>query len=190
MHTWKKCNRNNKKPETRNQKRLFLLMPKELHQITFEFNSEKDQEQKPDVQPKPVAKQKQKSVSGRGRKSLKEMGEDAEQLNIPADEELFQKQYYSIGEVATMFNVNGSLLRFWEAEFSMDLRKNRKGDRFFKPEDIKTLSVIYDLLRRRKFTIEGAKDYLKKNKQAEEKYGMIESLRKMKAFLLELKAHL
>ena len=163
-------------------------MAKELQQITFEFSEGQEKEKDPEAAPKPS--RKEKPASGRGRKSLKEMGEAAEHLNIPPDEELFQKQYYSIGEVAAMFHVNGSLLRFWEAEFSMDLRKNRKGDRFFKPEDIKTLSVIYDLLRRRKFTIEGAKDYLKKNRQAEEKYAMIESLRKMKAFLLELKAHL
>jgi DNA-binding transcriptional MerR regulator len=156
----------------------------------FDFSDEKQPEKAAGESAKPASVRKEKASSGRGRKSLKEMGEDADQINIPPDEELFQKQYYSIGEVATMFNVNGSLLRFWEAEFSMDLRKNRKGDRFFKPEDIKTLSVIYDLLRRRKFTIEGARDYLKKNRQAEEKFAMIESLRKMRAFLLELKAHL
>ena len=50
--------------------------------------------------------------------------------------------------------------------------------------------MIYDLLRRRKFTIEGAKDYLKKNKKAEEKFAMIQSLEKIKGFLLELKANL
>jgi DNA-binding transcriptional MerR regulator len=163
-------------------------MGEELQQFMFEFNNE-EKEKKDPVPAKQPAVPKEKS-SGRGRKSLREMGEDAEQLDVPGDEELFQKQYYSIGEVATMFRVNGSLLRFWESEFSMDLRKNRKGDRFFKPEDIKTLLLIYDLLRRRKFTIEGAKDYLKKNKQAEQKYELIQSLQKMKSFLLELKAHL
>lgn len=162
-------------------------MSKELHQITFDFSDEKPQQE--EVK-KPAAKAREKSPGGRGRKSLKEMGEEAENLNIPSDEELFSKQYFSIGEVAQMFNVNASLLRFWEAEFSMDLRKNRKGDRFFKPTDIKQLLLIYDLLRRRKFTIEGAKDYIKKNKQADEKYVMIESLQRLRAFLLELKAHL
>jgi DNA-binding transcriptional MerR regulator len=164
-------------------------MVKELHQITFEFSDEGKPE-KQEEEKKPVQKIKERSPGGRGRKSLKEMGEEAENLNIPSDEELFSKQYFSIGEVAQMFNVNASLLRFWEAEFSMDLRKNRKGDRFFKPTDIKTLLLIYDLLRRRKFTIEGAKDYIKKNKQADEKYVMIESLQRIRGFLLELKAHL
>ena len=90
-----------------------------------------------------------------------------------------------------MFRENQSLIRYWETEFDiLQPRKNRKGDRFFRPIDIKNLVMIYDLLRRRKFTIDGAKDYLKKNKKAEEKFAMIQSLEKMKAFLLELKANL
>ena len=130
-----------------------------------------------------------KTKSGRGRKSLKEAEAD-DNVQVPDDDVLFQKQYYAIGEVATMFGVNASLLRFWEAEFGMELRKNRKGDRFFKPTDIKTLLLIYDLLRRRKFTIEGAKEYLRQNKQAEEKHEMIQSLQRLRSFLMELKAHL
>ena len=88
-----------------------------------------------------------------------------------------------------MFKENQSLIRYWETEFDiLQPRKNRKGDRFFRPVDIKNLVLIYDLLRRRKFTIEGAKDYLKKNKKVEEKFAMIQSLEKIKTFLLELKA--
>ena len=83
------------------------------------------------------------------------------------------------------------MIRYWETEFDiLQPRKNRKGDRFFRPVDIKNLVLIYDLLRRRKFTIEGAKDYLKKNKRAEEKFAMIQSLEKIKGFLLEIKASL
>jgi DNA-binding transcriptional MerR regulator len=112
-------------------------------------------------------------------------------LQVPEDEILFRKQYYSIGEVAIMFRENQSLIRYWETEFDiLQPRKNRKGDRFFRPVDVKNLVLIYDLLRRRKFTIEGAKDYLKKNKKAEGKFEMIQSLEKVKAFLLELKASL
>ena len=119
------------------------------------------------------------------------MDTGADLIQIPEDEILFQKQYYSIGEVATMFRENQSLIRYWETEFDiLQPRKNRKGDRFFRPVDIKNLVMIYDLLRRRKFTIEGAKDYLKKNKKAEEKFAMIQSLQKIRAFLLELKANL
>ena len=90
-----------------------------------------------------------------------------------------------------MFRENQSLIRYWESEFDiLEPRKNRKGDRFFRPVDIKNLVLIYDLLRRRKFTIEGAKDYLKKNKKAEEKFAAIRSLQKIRSFLLELKANL
>jgi DNA-binding transcriptional MerR regulator len=132
-----------------------------------------------------------KTGSTRGRKSLKDVNLASDLINIPPDEDLFKKQYYSIGEVATMFRENQSLIRYWETEFDiLQPRKNRKGDRFFRPVDVKNLVMIYDLLRRRKFTIEGAKDYLKKNKNAEEKFAMIQSLEKIKSFFLELKASL
>lgn len=132
-----------------------------------------------------------KPVSTRGRRSLKDISIHADMIEVPDDEVLFQKQYYSIGEVATMFKENQSLIRYWETEFDiLQPRKNKKGDRFFRPIDIKNLVLIYDLLRRRKFTIEGAKDYLKQNKKAEEKFEMIQSLEKIKSFLLQLKANL
>ena len=116
---------------------------------------------------------------------------DAELVEIPADDILFQKQYYGIGEVATMFHVNASLLRYWESEFDiLKPRKNRKGDRFFRPEDIKNLEVIYHLLRQRKYTIEGAKEFLKNNKKTKEKFEILQSLQKVRAFMLELKAAL
>jgi DNA-binding transcriptional MerR regulator len=129
--------------------------------------------------------------STRGRKSLKALDAEADLVNIPDDETLFQRQYYSIGEVADMFGVNQSLLRFWENEFDIiQPRKNRKGDRHFRPIDIKNLELIYDLLRRRKLTIEGAKDFLKKNSKAKEHFEMIQSLQSLKGFLLEIKAAL
>lgn len=129
--------------------------------------------------------------STRGRKSLKNIDAGADLIRIPPDEQLFQKQYYTIGEVAEMFNVNQSLLRFWETEFDIiQPRKNRKGDRHFRPVDIKNLLLIHDLLRRRKLTIEGAKDFLKKNKKSQERFGMIQSLQKLRSFLLEVKASL
>ncbi|HKB44231.1 MAG TPA: MerR family transcriptional regulator [Chitinophagaceae bacterium] len=138
-----------------------------------------------------ITKTMVKPVSTRGRKSLKDIGINADLVQIPEDDILFKKQYYSIGEVAVMFRENQSLIRYWETEFDiLQPMKNRKGDRFFRPVDIKNLVMIYDLLRRRKFTIEGAKDYLKKNKKAEEKFAMIQSLEKIKGFLLELKANL
>lgn len=128
----------------------------------------------------------------RGRKSIREMDAESAMISIPDDELLFRKQYYSIGEVAEMFNLNTSLLRYWETEFDiLKPRKNRKGDRHFRPEDIKNLSLIHHLLRQRKYTIEGAKDYLKKNKsKAQQSFELIQRLEKLKRFLLELKAGL
>lgn len=143
------------------------------------------------AEPAPIAFEIPKAKSNRGRKSLKEAARDADDLLIPDDEILFQKQYYPIGEVAEMFKVNSSLIRFWENEFDiLQPRKNRKGDRHFRPVDIKNLQLIYDLLRRRKMTIEGARDFLRQKKKAREQFEMIESLRKIKSFLLELKASL
>ena len=132
-----------------------------------------------------------KPKSKRGRKSLKEYNAEPDALHVPEDEVLFQKQYYSIGDVAAMFKENTSLIRYWEKEFSiLKPKKNKKGDRFFRPEDIKNLKMIYHLLRERKYTIEGAKEFIKNNKAAGEKHEMIEALEKVKLFLLELKNNL
>ncbi len=188
-------------------------MSKSLSQITFDFIPKTEVENTPEVASpviveenkiaqvisEPVVKIKEEqetliavvSPGKRGRKSLKEIAISADLIQVPEDDILFKKQYYAIGEVATMFRENQSLIRYWETEFDiLQPRKNRKGDRFFRPVDIKNLVLIYDLLRRRKFTIEGAKDYLKKNKRAEEKFAMIQSLEKIKGFLLEIKASL
>jgi len=133
----------------------------------------------------------QKIKSGRGRKSIKQISEEADLIQIPEDEILFQKHYYTMGEVAEMFRVNQSLLRFWEAEFDvLQPKKNKKGDRYFRPVDIKNLHLIYHLLRQRKYTIEGAKDFLKNNKKSEEKFETIKKLEEVKRFLLEMKANI
>ncbi len=127
----------------------------------------------------------------RGRRSLKENAANVDRIEIPADEELFKKQYYSIGEVARMFQEKQSLIRYWATEFDvLQPRKNRKGDRFFRPVDIKNLVLIYDLLRRRKFTIDGARDYLKKGDKVAQRMAAIQSLKQIRQFFLELKASL
>lgn len=129
--------------------------------------------------------------TSRGRQSIGNYQPDILLINIPDDEILFSKQYYPISEVATMFNVKVSLLRFWENEFDiLKPRKNRKGDRLFRPDDIKSLKLIYFLLREKKYTIEGAKMFIKKGKKVKEKFAAIESLKKIKGMLMELKAGL
>src|SRR5271154_24245 len=135
------------------------------------------------AEPVAVPEKNKKIKSTRGRKSIKQVEAEADLIEIPEDEVLFQKQYYSMGEVAEMFRVNHSLLRFWENEFDIiQPRKNRKGDRHFRPVDIKNLHLIYHLLRQRKYTIEGAKDFLKKNKKAEERFQAIQKLQQIKNF--------
>jgi DNA-binding transcriptional MerR regulator len=127
----------------------------------------------------------------RGRRSLKDIASRVDLIQVPEDEELFKKQYYSIGEVAAMFREKQSLIRYWETEFDiLQPRKNRKGDRYFRPIDVKNLVLIYDLLRRRKFTIDGARDFLKKNKKAEDRFSLIQSLQKIRGFLVELRSNL
>ncbi|MBP7345453.1 MAG: MerR family transcriptional regulator [Sediminibacterium sp.] len=116
----------------------------------------------------------------------------ADLIEIPTEEILKQKLYYSISEVASWFKVNTSLLRYWENEFDiLQPRKTRKGDRLFRVEDIKNLQLIYLLLRQRKFSIEGAKSYLKNNKnKIDTETQLVHSLTKFKQFLLELKSSL
>ena len=141
----------------------------------------------------PVKKNTDTKPAGkRGRKSFKEMDNEADLIDVPEDDVLQQKLYYSISEVAGWFKVNTSLLRYWENEFDiLQPRKTRKGDRLFRVEDIKNLQLIYFLLRQRKFSIDGAKNYLKNNKQeADTQVRLVQSLTKFKSFLLELKANL
>ena len=127
----------------------------------------------------------------RGRRKMTEVYITADLIDVPEDNILFQKKYYSIGKVAEMFKVNISLIRFWEKEFDILKPKlNGKGDRHFRPEDVKNLKLIHHLLREKKYTIEGANDFLKKNKNGDEVFAVIEELQRTKTFLLDLKLSL
>lgn len=169
-----------------------------LQQISFAFD-DMPAAKKPEpkvVLPKKPEPEKIKTKGDnkkptRGRVSLKQKESGVDLIEVPEDAILFEKKYYAIGVVANMFKVNQSLIRFWENEFDiLKPRKNGKGDRLFRPEDIKNLKLIYHLLRERKYTLEGAKEFLKQNKRADEKFALIESLKKLKGFLNQLKADL
>lgn len=127
----------------------------------------------------------------RGRKSLKELADDPHVIR-DLDKVTLDKQYYPISEVAGMFKVNASLVRYWENEFDiLQPKKNRKGDRLFRQEDIHHLKLIYHLLRERKYTIEGAKQKLKEDKKlAARNFEMVQALLKVRGFLTELKDQL
>ncbi|PKA82422.1 DNA-binding transcriptional MerR regulator [Ulvibacter sp. MAR_2010_11] len=106
--------------------------------------------------------------------------------------ELPEKRYYGIGEVARAFDVNTSLIRFWEKEFDvLQPKKNAKGNRKFTPQDIKNLELIYHLVKERGFTLEGAKTHLKENKQQTlDRFEIIRKLETVKAELLKIKEQL
>uniref|UniRef100_UPI0040493D1F MerR family transcriptional regulator n=1 Tax=Flavobacterium sp. TaxID=239 RepID=UPI0040493D1F len=106
--------------------------------------------------------------------------------------ELPEKRYYSMGEVAKAFDVNPSLIRFWEKEFTLiKPKKNAKGDRKFTPEDVKNLQLIYHLVKERGFTLEGAKIHLKENqKKTLDKFEIIRKLETIKSQLINLKNQL
>jgi len=131
-------------------------------------------------------------TGGRSRKLVPEDDGTTGIVNVPADEELFKRQYYSMREVADMFGANQSQIRFWENEFDiLQPKKNKKGDRYFRPQDVKNLVLIHHLLRQRRFTIEGAKEYLKRHSsRAADTFQAMQSLEKIKSFLIEMKANL
>lgn len=81
-------------------------------------------------------------------------------------EKKIKKIYYSIGEVAAMFNVNKSLIRFWEKEFIIiKPKKNKKGNRYFTENDINNFKIIFHLVKERGYTLDGAKRKLRENKE-------------------------
>lgn len=163
----------------------------ETQAVTVKVESDIEPAEVSGVRIRAIRKKEVSTGGKRGRKSMREMASRIDQLQVPADEELFKKQYFTIGEVAKMFQENQSLIRYWESEFDiLQPRKNKKGDRYFRPIDVKNLVLIYDLLRRRKFTIDGARDFLKKNKKAEEKFALIQSLQQLRTFLVELRSNL
>jgi DNA-binding transcriptional MerR regulator len=100
-----------------------------------------------------------------------------------------EKIYFSIGEVAQLFDVNASLIRFWEKEFDiLKPQKNKKGNRLFTKKDIENLKLIYHLVKERGYTLQGAKDKLKDNREEIlDKVELINSLNRIKGFLLDLK---
>ncbi|MGK0314206.1 MAG: DNA-binding transcriptional MerR regulator [Saprospiraceae bacterium] len=96
-------------------------------------------------------------------------------------EQELTKLYYSIGEVSEMFSVSNSLIRYWEAEFSiLKPSKNSKGDRRFMVKDIHNLEKIYTLVKERGFTLDGARKELKKKKPTESKSEVVNKLKNIK----------
>ena len=103
-----------------------------------------------------------------------------------------EKLFYKIGEVAKMFEMNISAIRFWEKEFNiLTPKKNKKGNRLFTPKDIKNLQIIYHLIKERGFTLEGAKMKLKENKEDTiNNIEIVNHLKDIRGFLVNLREQL
>ena len=111
---------------------------------------------------------------------------------MPYKEPKIEKIYYSISEVADMFNVNQSLIRYWDKEFEIiKPHKNKKGNRLFTKDDIKNFHLIYHLVKERGMTLKGAKQKLQENKEDTiNNFEVIEKLKIIKNQLLEIKNNL
>lgn len=103
-----------------------------------------------------------------------------------------RKMFYTMGEVAEMFDVNQSLIRFWEKRFDvLKPKKNAKGNRLFTPQDIENLKLIYYLVKEKGMKLSGAEKYIKDNKKALNRdIQIIDHLQHIKATLLEIKEEL
>lgn len=108
---------------------------------------------------------------------------------MPYKEQKIEKLYYTIGEVAKMFDVNTSLIRFWEKEFDIiKPKRNKKGNRLFTKPDVENFYIIYHLVKERGLTLDGAKKKMKENKDDTiNNFEVIKSLESIKKMLLEVK---
>lgn len=111
---------------------------------------------------------------------------------MPYKEKPIEKLYYGIGEVAEMFQVNTSLIRYWEKEFSIiKPKKNKKGNRFFTQEDIDNFHLIFHYVKERGMTLKGAQQKLKENKEdTVNNFTVVRSLQDIRAMLVELRDNL
>ena len=111
---------------------------------------------------------------------------------MPYKEKEIEKLYYTIGEVSDLLGLNASQIRYWETEFdALKPKKDRKGNRLFTKEDIETIKLIHHLVKEKGFTIDGAKTKLKTGTdEAVRKMQVLNSLKKLKGFLEELKEQL
>jgi len=108
---------------------------------------------------------------------------------MPYKEQKVEKLFYTIGEVAGMFKVNTSLIRFWEKEFEViKPQKNKKGNRLFTKQDIENFRIIYHLVKERGMTLKGARKKMKENREETlNDFELINSLHNLRQMLLEIK---
>jgi len=100
-----------------------------------------------------------------------------------------RKLFYSIGEVAAIFGVNESLLRFWEKEFdTIKPKKNSKGTRSYTKEDIESIRLIFHLVKEKGMTLVGAKKRIKEDKRGvSSQMELVDRLNRVREELLNLR---
>lgn len=103
-----------------------------------------------------------------------------------------KKLFYSMGEVSEMFDVNPSLIRYWESKFEvLKPQKNKKGNRMFTPEDVENLKLIYHLVKERGMTLDGARRALRGvTPGVARDMELLERLQSIRAQLVEVRNHL
>jgi DNA-binding transcriptional MerR regulator len=112
---------------------------------------------------------------------------------MPYKDKEIEKIYWSIGEVAALLGVGVSMIRFWETELDfLNPRRNRKGDRFYTRQDVERIKMVHFLTREKGFTLKGAKQKILQEgvEGVEAQHQVIETLKKIKSFLEELKNQL
>lgn len=157
------------------------------HILTL-FGEEIVPEQLDAVGKKKSAPKKKKEPKQKSEPEQEEVEEPTPVAEDPLKDWTGEKKYYTIGEVAKLFNVRTSNIRYWTKEFGLRVRTTRKGDRLFTPENIKEIRTIYHLVKHRGFTINGAKTKLKESKKLSvESIELKDSLLQLRNKLVELK---
>lgn len=111
---------------------------------------------------------------------------------MPYKERDIEKKYYSIGEVADMFKVAASLIRYWEGEFDIIRpKKDKKGNRRYTKDDIQKIRYVYHLVKEKGYTLQGAQEVIASGKQQGfDKVAAVQKLQEIKDFLINLKYEL
>ncbi len=111
---------------------------------------------------------------------------------MPYKDKPIEKKYFTIGEVAKDLGVATSLIRFWETQFDfIKPKKNNKGNRKYTQDDLKKIKLVYHLVKEKGYTLQGANDHIKKSSGGiQDRSEMINSLKKIKGFLEDMKSQL
>jgi DNA-binding transcriptional MerR regulator len=142
----------------------------------------------PEKKPRAPRKESKAEITSEKTAELKET------VSKQSKEDASGKNYYAIGEIAKMFKVRTSHIRFWTIQFALKMRTNRKGDRLYTPENIEQLKLIHHLVKVQGFTIAGAKAKMKElkhtNMEELQKNNIINTLKSLRDTLINLRTQI